>query len=123
MAASGQPALGDRCRGASRSIVRIAGTVCVPGVTSALAAPAYAGIPVTHRGLSTHVTVVVQDLTLEIAHIHLIEIHQPDPAHTGCRQVESGRRSQTTGTDQAHGDQHETEGACHGRTSPESRSP
>jgi len=30
----------------------------VPGITSALAAPAYAGIPVTHRGLSTHVTVV-----------------------------------------------------------------
>jgi uroporphyrinogen III methyltransferase / synthase len=30
----------------------------VPGVTSAVAAPAYAGIPVTHRGLSTHVTIV-----------------------------------------------------------------
>src|SRR5437762_2888155 len=30
----------------------------VPGVTSAIAAPAYAGIPVTHRGLSTHFTVV-----------------------------------------------------------------
>ena len=30
----------------------------VPGVTSAIAAPAYAGIPVTHRGLSTHVTIV-----------------------------------------------------------------
>jgi uroporphyrinogen III methyltransferase/synthase len=30
----------------------------VPGVSSALAAPAYAGIPVTHRGLSTHVTIV-----------------------------------------------------------------
>jgi uroporphyrinogen III methyltransferase/synthase len=30
----------------------------VPGVTSAIAAPAYAGIPVTHRGLSTSVTVV-----------------------------------------------------------------
>lgn len=30
----------------------------VPGVTSAIAAPAYAGIPVTHRGLATHVTVV-----------------------------------------------------------------
>lgn len=30
----------------------------VPGVTSALAAPAYAGIPVTHRGLSTQVTIV-----------------------------------------------------------------
>lgn len=30
----------------------------VPGVTSSLAAPAAAGIPVTHRGLSTSVTVV-----------------------------------------------------------------
>jgi len=30
----------------------------VPGVTSALAAPAYAGVPVTHRGISTSVTVV-----------------------------------------------------------------
>jgi uroporphyrinogen III methyltransferase / synthase len=30
----------------------------VPGVTSAIAAPAYAGIPVTHRGVSTNFTVV-----------------------------------------------------------------
>lgn len=30
----------------------------VPGVTSAFAAPASAGIPVTHRGLASHVTVV-----------------------------------------------------------------
>jgi uroporphyrinogen III methyltransferase/synthase len=30
----------------------------VPGITSAIAAPAYAGIPVTHRGVSTSVTVV-----------------------------------------------------------------
>ncbi len=30
----------------------------VPGVTSAVAVPAYAGIPVTHRGLATHVTFV-----------------------------------------------------------------
>jgi uroporphyrinogen III methyltransferase/synthase len=30
----------------------------VPGVTSAIAAPAYAGIPVTHRGVSTSVTIV-----------------------------------------------------------------
>jgi uroporphyrinogen III methyltransferase/synthase len=30
----------------------------VPGITSAIAAPAYAGIPVTHRGTSTHFTVV-----------------------------------------------------------------
>ena len=29
-----------------------------PGVTSAIAAPAYAGIPVTHRGISPHVTIV-----------------------------------------------------------------
>jgi uroporphyrinogen III methyltransferase/synthase len=30
----------------------------VPGISSAIAAPAYAGIPVTHRGLSTSVTIV-----------------------------------------------------------------
>src|SRR5207249_1508671 len=30
----------------------------VPGVTSAVAAPAYAGIPLTHRGLAAAVTVV-----------------------------------------------------------------
>jgi uroporphyrinogen III methyltransferase/synthase len=30
----------------------------VPGVTSAIAVPAYAGVPVTHRGASTHFTVV-----------------------------------------------------------------
>lgn len=30
----------------------------VPGVTSAIAAPAYAGVPVTHRGLSTTLTIV-----------------------------------------------------------------
>src|SRR5256885_12290309 len=28
----------------------------VPGITSAIAAPAYAGIPVTHRGQTSHVT-------------------------------------------------------------------
>jgi uroporphyrinogen III methyltransferase / synthase len=28
----------------------------VPGITSALAGPAYAGIPVTHRGMNSHVT-------------------------------------------------------------------
>ncbi|MBW3669109.1 MAG: uroporphyrinogen-III C-methyltransferase, partial [Actinobacteria bacterium] len=30
----------------------------VPGITSAIAAPAYAGVPVTHRGMSTSFTVV-----------------------------------------------------------------
>ena len=34
----------------------------VPGVTSAVAVPAYAGIPVTHRGLSTSFTVVTGHL-------------------------------------------------------------
>ena len=32
--------------------------VVVPGITSAIAAPAYAGVPVTHRGLATSFTVV-----------------------------------------------------------------
>ena len=30
----------------------------VPGVSSAIAAPAMAGVPVTHRGVATHVTIV-----------------------------------------------------------------
>src|SRR5205814_6214423 len=30
----------------------------VPGITSAVAVPAYAGVPVTHRGLSSSFTVV-----------------------------------------------------------------
>ena len=30
----------------------------IPGITSAISAPAYAGIPITHRGTSTHVTIV-----------------------------------------------------------------
>ncbi len=30
----------------------------VPGVTSAIAAPAYAGVPLTHRGISSSVTIV-----------------------------------------------------------------
>ena len=30
----------------------------VPGVTSAISVPAYAGVPVTHRGLAAQVTIV-----------------------------------------------------------------
>jgi uroporphyrinogen III methyltransferase/synthase len=48
-------------RGGEEADACIAGGVAfevVPGVTSAIAAPAYAGIPVTHRGVSTHVTIV-----------------------------------------------------------------
>jgi len=33
----------------------------VPGVSSALAAPAYAGIPVTHRGIASSVAIVTGD--------------------------------------------------------------
>jgi len=32
--------------------------VVVPGITSAIAGPAYAGIPVTHRGKNSHVTLL-----------------------------------------------------------------
>ncbi len=48
-------------RGGEEAEVLIAagiGFEVVPGITSAIAAPAYAGIPVTHRGLATHVTIV-----------------------------------------------------------------
>jgi uroporphyrinogen III methyltransferase/synthase len=46
----GEEALALRLAGVSFEVV--------PGVTSAVAVPAYAGVPVTHRGLSTSFTVV-----------------------------------------------------------------
>jgi uroporphyrinogen III methyltransferase/synthase len=46
--------------GEEAAALRLAGVSfeVVPGVTSAIAVPAYAGVPVTHRGLSTSFTVV-----------------------------------------------------------------
>jgi uroporphyrinogen III methyltransferase/synthase len=43
----------------------------VPGITSAVAAPAYAGVPVTHRGRSTHFTVVTghEDPAKDAGHV------------------------------------------------------
>ncbi|MDQ2919238.1 MAG: uroporphyrinogen-III C-methyltransferase, partial [Verrucomicrobiota bacterium] len=46
-------------RGAEEALALAAAKIpfeIVPGVTSAIAAPAYAGIPVTHRGNNSHVT-------------------------------------------------------------------
>jgi uroporphyrinogen III methyltransferase/synthase len=48
-------------RGSEEAQALAAGTIpfeVVPGVTAGIAAPAYAGIPVTHRGLATSVTFV-----------------------------------------------------------------
>jgi uroporphyrin-III C-methyltransferase/precorrin-2 dehydrogenase/sirohydrochlorin ferrochelatase len=54
----------------------------VPGVTSAIAAPAYAAIPVTHRG-------VAQDFSVVSAHL--------DPSHPGAT-VDWAALASTTGT-------------------------
>jgi uroporphyrin-III C-methyltransferase len=54
----------------------------VPGVTSAIAAPAYAGIPVTHRGIT-------QDFSVVSAHL--------DPSHPGAT-VDWEALAETTGT-------------------------
>jgi uroporphyrin-III C-methyltransferase / precorrin-2 dehydrogenase / sirohydrochlorin ferrochelatase len=54
----------------------------VPGVTSAIAVPAYAGIPVTHRG-------VTQDFSVVSAHL--------DPSHPGAT-IDWAALAQTTGT-------------------------
>lgn len=48
-------------RGGEEALALVRAGLCfeiVPGVTSAVAAPAYAGVPVTHRGLATSFTVV-----------------------------------------------------------------
>src|SRR5262249_53502325 len=46
--------------GEEAEALRLAGIPCevVPGVTSAVAVPAYAGIPLTHRGLSSSFAVI-----------------------------------------------------------------
>jgi uroporphyrin-III C-methyltransferase / precorrin-2 dehydrogenase / sirohydrochlorin ferrochelatase len=54
----------------------------VPGITSAIAAPAYAGIPVTHRGVS-------QDFSVVSAHL--------DPSHPGAT-VDWAALAESTGT-------------------------
>jgi uroporphyrin-III C-methyltransferase/precorrin-2 dehydrogenase/sirohydrochlorin ferrochelatase len=54
----------------------------VPGVTSAIAVPAYAGIPVTHRGIT-------QDFSVVSAHL--------DPSHPGAT-VDWEALAQSTGT-------------------------
>ncbi|HSR82821.1 MAG TPA: uroporphyrinogen-III C-methyltransferase [Streptosporangiaceae bacterium] len=54
----------------------------VPGVTSAIAAPAYAGIPVTHRGIT-------QDFAVVSAHL--------DPSHPGAT-VDWAALAETRGT-------------------------
>ena len=59
--------------GEEATYLRAAGVACeiVPGISAGYGAPAYAGIPVTHRGVASHVTFVTghEDPTKEEAHI------------------------------------------------------
>ncbi|MBT4139848.1 MAG: uroporphyrinogen-III C-methyltransferase [Candidatus Latescibacteria bacterium] len=59
--------------GEEAEVLKLAGIPfeIVPGISSAIAAPAYAGIPVTHRGVSTHFTVVT-GTTAELAGQHKV---------------------------------------------------
>ena len=50
----------------------------VPGVTSAIAAPAAAGVPVTHRGVSTGVTIVTASTAFESAGIDWSDLARLD---------------------------------------------
>jgi uroporphyrin-III C-methyltransferase / precorrin-2 dehydrogenase / sirohydrochlorin ferrochelatase len=72
-------------RGGEEALACVAAGVpfqVVPGVTSAIAGPAYAGIPVTHRGVS-------QDFSVMSAHL--------DPSHPGAT-VDWAALAATTGT-------------------------
>jgi uroporphyrin-III C-methyltransferase / precorrin-2 dehydrogenase / sirohydrochlorin ferrochelatase len=72
-------------RGGEEALACVAAGVpfqVVPGVTSAIAAPAYAGIPVTHRGVS-------QDFSVVSAHL--------DPSQPGAT-VDWAALAATTGT-------------------------
>ena len=59
----------------------------VPGVTSAIAVPAYAGIPVTHRGIT-------QDFSVVSAHL--------DPSHPGATVDWAALATDLGYADQAH---------------------
>ena len=110
-------------RGGEEALACIAAGVAVevvPGVTSAVAVPAAAGIPVTHRGLARQVTIASGHEGLDWASLARLEgtlvllmgvstlgaataalIRHGKPAHTPVAVVESGfsdRQRTTTGT-------------------------
>ncbi len=80
----------------------------VPGISSTIAGPAYAGIPVTHRDFNTQLTIFTghEDPTKEVSSLDFAKIAQADGVKVMLMGV--GRMGELTGKLMAHGAAGET---------------